>query len=180
MLKWKSIPPLVRIPFLYGLLGGVLCLGLVIALYYGKKHPLLIPPFFDIRVFVSAILIYFALREVRDYFFEGILFFWQGLGGCLAFFASLSLVTVPGIYFFGKKVDGFVTLYVEQGLEQLKSYSPDTIKQFGQVQYNTLLSTFPSTTIEILTQQYLKQTLIIAIFLSIVLSIILRRQPKPL
>src|SRR5258708_3429199 len=77
--SWNRIPPLVRVPLRYGLIGGVLGFVLLIILYYIDRHPFLIPVFFDFRVALFAVFLFFTLKELRDYFFGGLLFFWQGM-----------------------------------------------------------------------------------------------------
>ena len=180
MLKWKSMPPLVRIPLIYGLIGGVICVVLLISFYYFGKHPLLIPPFFDVRIFVIAILSFFALKEVRDYFFGGIIFLWQGMGGCLVFLGGLALVTSIGIWIFGTAVPGFVELYVAQGIAQIKSLPAESVNQIGKQAVEEVLKTLPTTTLGDLIGKYASQTFAIGFFITIIISVILRRQPKPI
>jgi hypothetical protein len=180
MLKWKSIPPLARIPLVYGLLGGVVCLVFIISFYYFGKHPLLIPPFFDVRILVTAILTFFALKEVRDYFFGGIIFFWQGMGGCLVFLGALATITSLGIALFGTLEPGFIKLYVDQGIAQIKSLPPESVNQIGAPAVEEVLKTLPNTTLGDLIAKYASQTFAIGFFITIIISVILRRQPKPL
>jgi hypothetical protein len=180
MLNWKSIPPLVRIPLTYGLIGGLVCVILLISFYYFGKHPLLIPPFFDVRIFVIAILTFFALKEVRDYFFGGIIFFWQGMGGSLVFLGALALTTSIGIWAFGSMEPGFIKLYVEQGMAQINRLPPESVNQIGAQAVEEVLKTLPNTTLGDLIAKYASQTFTIGFFITIIISVILRRQPKPL
>lgn len=180
MLNWKSIPPLVRIPLAYGLLGGLLSVGFVIMFYYFGKHPFLIPPFFDSRILVIAILTFFALKEVRDYFLGGILFFWQAMAGCLVFLGGMMAVGFIGIYVFGTFQAGFVTKYIEQGMAQIRAIPPESVKQIGQQAVDEVLKTLPTTTLTDMTLKYTSQTIAIGFFVTIIISVILRRQPKPL
>jgi Protein of unknown function (DUF4199) len=180
MLKWKSIPPLARIPLAYGALAGLLSVGFIIMFYYFGKHPFLIPPFFDSRILVIAILTFFALKEVRDYFLGGILFFWQGMGGCLVFLGAMALVDWAGIAIFGALELGFVTAYIEQGIAQIKSIPAESIAQIGQQAVDEVLKTLPTTTLTDMSLKYTSQTFAIGFFITIIVSVILRRQPKPL
>lgn len=175
---WKRIPPLVRIPMVYGGLGGVICAAFIATFYYFGKHPLLILPFFDVRIFVIAILTFFALKEVRDYFFGGILFFWQGMGGCLIFLAGMAAVSGLGMGIFGSFEPDFIKLYVDQGIAQIKSLPPESVKQIGQLAVDEVLNTLPKTTLADLIQKYTGQTFGIGFFITIIVSVILRRQPK--
>jgi hypothetical protein len=177
---WQRIPPLVRVPLLYGLLGGLVCIGFIILFYYMGKHPLLIPPFFDVRVLIIAILLFFAIKEVRDYFFGGIIFLWQGMGGCLVFLASLAATSALGMALFGALEPGFVKLYIDQGIQQIKNIPATSIEQIGKQAVEEVLKTLPTTTLGDLIQKYTGQTFAIGFFITIIISVILRRQPKPL
>ena len=178
MLNWKSIPPLVRIPLKYGILGGALSLSFAISFYYFGKHPFLIPPFFDIRVILIAIFLFFSLREVRDYFFGGLLYLWQGMAGSLVFLSCMALLGFIGILIFGTLQPDFVNAYIAQGLAQIKSIPPDSIKQIGQQAVDEVLKTLPTTTLSQMAIKYTSQTFAIGFFITIIISVILRRQPK--
>jgi hypothetical protein len=180
MLSWKSIPPLVRIPLAYGGLSGALSLLFIISFFYFGKHPFYISPFFDGRVLLMAVLLFFALREVRDYFFEGILYLWQGMGGCLVFLGGMMLVDAIGIAIFSTTQSEFIQLYIDQGLAQIKTFSPEAIKQIGQPAVEELQKSLPNTTVSDMVRLYTVQTLILGIFVTIIISVISRRQPKTL
>jgi len=179
MFNWNRIPPLVRIPLKYGILSGLLSVTFLILFYFAGKHPLLIPPYFDSRILVMAILLFFALREVRDYFFGGILFFWQGMAGCLVFLASMALLGWIGIIVFSAIEPGFVSLYIEQGLSQIKRIPPEIIKQIGQEAVDEELQLLPNMTAALLAKKFTGQTFILGFFITIIISVISRRQPKP-
>jgi hypothetical protein len=178
MFKMNRIPPLVRIPFKYGILGGSLSVVFVISFYYFGKHPFLIPPFFDIRVLLIAIFLFFALREVREYFFEGILYFWQGMAGCLVYLFTMASLGLVGVLSFGSLVPNFRDMYVAQGIAQLSNLPPESIKQIGQAAYDEVLATLPLTTLNQMAIKYTSQTFAIGFFITIIISVILRRQPK--
>ena len=178
MFNWESIPPLVRVPLKYGLLGGLLSVAFFISFYYFGKHPFLIPPFFDIRILLIAIFLFFALKEMRDSFFDGVLYFWQGMAGCLIYIITMALFGLAGVFAFGTFDPGFRTLYVDQGIAQIKSIPPESIAQIGEQAVNEVLNTLPSTTLSQLAFKYTGQTFTIGFFLTIIISVILRRQPK--
>lgn len=178
MLSWNSIPPLVRIPLKYGILGGVLSVAFFISFYYFGKHPFLIPPFLDIRVLLIAILLFFALREVREFFFQGILYFWQGMAGCLVYLVTMAAIGHLGILGFGNFDPNFRDMFVQQGMAQIKSLPPDSIAQIGKQAVDEVLATLPTTTLSQMAFKYTGQTFSIGFFITIIISVILRRQPK--
>jgi hypothetical protein len=170
----------VRIPLQYGALGGLLSVTFVISFYFFGKHPFLIPPFFDIRVLLIAIFLFFALREVREYFFQGILYFWQAMAGCLVYLATMAIIGLTGVITFGTIEPNFKTLYVEQGIAQLQSLPPESIEQIGKQAYDEVLTSLPTTTLNQMALKYTGQTFAIGFFITIIISVILRRQPKTL
>lgn len=168
-----------RIPLTYGLLGGLLNVVFLILFYYLGKHPLLIPPYFDSRIFLIAILLFFALKEVRDYFFGGILYLWQGMLGCLVFLGGMILMGWIGIIVFNAYEPGFVTLYIDQGVAQLKGIPAEIVNQIGQQAVDEELKMLPEMTALKMAKKFTGQTLILGFFITIIISVISRRQPKP-
>src|SRR5258708_39244845 len=72
---------LFKIPFRYGLIGGVLGCIVIASLYYMGRHPFLLPLIFDFRIVIFSVFIFLCLKEVRGYHQQGNLFFWQGMIG---------------------------------------------------------------------------------------------------
>ncbi|MEI9918598.1 MAG: DUF4199 domain-containing protein [Bacteroidota bacterium] len=175
----NRIPPLVRVPLRFGAIGGVLGFVLVIILYYIGRHPLLVAvPIFDFRVAVFGIFIYFILRELRDYHLGGLLFFWQGFIACGIFVILYNVITCLLIWIFTKNVNGFVVEYINLATNQLKTYPPEAIKQLGVENYEQSLIQLKSVTGEDLAGLYFRNGTIIGLFVSVILSVILRRQPQ--
>lgn len=174
----NRIPPLVRVPLRFGLIGGVLGFILVIILYYIGRHPLLVIFLFDFRVALFGIFMYFTLKELRDYHYNGILYFWQGMGACGIFVITFGLVASLLIWIFAINVPAFVAEYVELATNQLKTYPPETIKQIGKEFYEQGIAAVKATTPYDLAKLYFRNGILIGFFISIILSVILRRQPQ--
>lgn len=173
----NRIPPLVRVPLRYGLIGGVLGFVLVIILYYIGRHPFLIIPVFDFRVALFGVFMYFILKELRDYYFNGMLFFWQGIAAAGLFVITFSVVASLLIWVFAKNVPQFVIQYVELVTNQLKTYPQETIDQIGRQVYDESLEQVKSTSAFGLARLYFRQGVFIGFFVGIIISVILRRQP---
>ena len=67
----------------YGAIGAVLCMVFLISLYNMGRNPFLINPFLDPRIPVYVVMLLFMLKEVRDFYFQGTLYFWQGMIGAM-------------------------------------------------------------------------------------------------
>lgn len=170
--------PLVHVCFRYGAIAGFLCALTVISLYYMGKHPFLITPFFDFRVPAFSLLLFFSLREVRDYFYEGRLTFFDGLGGSIIFLMTAAFVSDLVIFIFGSLQPDFVVEYVRQLGEQIRNIPPESIDQVGKATIENSLKELPFITLTYLVGLYAWQTFQIGFFISVIISVILRRQPK--
>lgn len=173
----NGVPVLIRVPARYGLIAGVLGFALIVVLYYIDRHPFLIPVFFDFRVALFGIFTFFVLKELRDYHFGGLLFFWQGLAACGSFVITFAVIASLLIWIFGLNVPGFVIQYVELATNQLKTFPQETIDQIGRDVYERNLAQLPGTKAFDLAALYFVQCFGIGLFISIIISVILRRQP---
>src|SRR5687768_6104734 len=135
---------LVQVALKYGVIAGVLGAILVLGLYYIGRHPFLIPVFFDFRIILFAVFIFFALKEFRDYYQAGILYFWQGLIVSFIFVASFALIAATGIFVFIQLKPEFLSSYIDLSLSQLKALPEDIIARIGKDVYQRNLEILPS------------------------------------
>ena len=171
--------PLAQVPVKYGALAGLLGAALMVGLYYMGRHPFLIPVFYDFRVFLFAVFIFFSLKELRDFFFAGILLFWEGLIASFLFVATYAVTSSVILWIFGAVVKSFVKDYIDLSVQQIKTLPPDVIERIGKDVYDRNLEMLPATNAFDLAALYFAQCFLIGTFISIILSVILRRQPKP-
>lgn len=172
------IPVLVRSPLRFGFIAGVLGFGLVVVLYFIGTHPFLIPVFMDFRIALLAVFLVFSLKELRDYYFKGVLYFWQGMIASFILTAVFAFIASGLIVAFGTFVPQFVTSYVDQFLASAKDFPPEVIERIGKETFEKNLATLPSTTAFDLALLYFWQCFVIGFFISIIISVILRRQPQ--
>lgn len=169
---------LMRIALRYGLIGGVIAFVLVIVMFYLGRHPLVVSPYLDFRILLFGIFVFFALKEFRDYDQEGVLYFAQAmLGGFMVIFVVTVTASVL-IWIFGLFESDFVSQYIEQVTAYVKAFSQEDIDRLGKDAYERNLMALPSTNISKLAFTYFVQGLVIGFFVNIVLSVIVRRQPK--
>jgi hypothetical protein len=178
MAEGKKMNPLVMVSLRWGIISGVLSLLSVTTFFYLGKHPFWIFPLFDIRIIFMAIFLFFALKEIRDFHQEGILFFWQGLMASTVFLVIMALISFLGILILGTADPEFVSGYIQAGLEQIKNLSPDAEKQIGAPAIEEMRKILPATTVGWMANRYALQTFVFGAFISIIISIIIRRQPK--
>jgi hypothetical protein len=169
--------PLLAFGVRYGAIAGLLTITLFIATYYIGGHPFMIAPFMDFRVLLYGVFIFFGLREYRVHQ-EGVLYFWQGMIG------SFILVMVAGtiasllLAIFCSFEPGFISSYVAEMTEYLKGFAAEDIERIGKEVYARNLEQLPSTNGKQLAGLYFMQSVTIGFFVSIILSVILRKQPK--
>lgn len=174
-----NFSPLLKVVARYGLMAGIMGFGLLLGLYYLGRHPFLIEIFFDFRIFMLGIFIFFSLKEFREDHQDGILYFWQGMIGSFVLTAIFSAVAAFLIYIFGSWNTGFVQTYIVQLTERLSQLPAETIEQIGKEEVDRNLNAIQATTIGDMATTYFVQSFIISFFISIILSVVLRRQPKP-
>jgi hypothetical protein len=171
--------PIVKVPMKYGAIAGVLGAVLVIGLFYLGKHPFLIEIYLDFRIFIFGIFIFFVLRELRDFVYGGILYFWQGIIASFLFTLFFALLASSLIGLFGLMEPSFVTEFIRQSTEKLALVKEELIERLGKEAFDSNLRNLPATNAWDLAIHYYIQSFVIGTFIGILLSVILRRQPKP-
>ncbi len=172
------IKRLLKISLRYASVAGVLGFILLVAMYYIGRHPMVVSPFLDFRILLFGIFIFFTLKEFRDVEQQGVLYFSQAMIGGFAVILIMTTITSVMLLIFGTLESDFVTGYILQVTDYVKSFSKEDIERVGKEIYERNLLTLPTTNISVLTITYFAHGLLIGFFVNIILSVILRRQPK--
>ncbi len=171
--------PLVSIGIQWGALAGALTVVLVIATYYiGARHPLMISPFMDFRILLSGVCIFFSLREFREGHQQGTLYFWQGMAGSFIMVVVAGTIASFLLLIFCSLESTFIPSYVKAMTEYLKTFPAEDIERIGKEVYASNLEQLPATNAKQIASLYFTQSLAIGLFVSMILSVILRKQPK--
>jgi len=171
--------PLFRVPLRYGLVGGVIGSIVIAVLYFMDRHPFLLPVVFDFRIILFGVFIFFSLKELRDYYLQGVLFFWQGMVGSYVFIATSALIGSIFTWGFARWNGNFLPSYIGKLQAQIISYKEEIITSAGADVYNQQLAQLPLTSPLDLAGDYFLKSMIIGLFLAIIITVILRKQPKP-
>lgn len=174
----KKPSPLFTIAVRYGAIAAVLSIALNIAMFYMNRHPVMIAPFLDFRVFLYAIFIFFSLKEYRDFHNEGALHFFQGMFGSFVLVATAGVLGSILYRVFGALETNFIPEYIRLMTEYLKSAPEDEVARVGKETIERNLQALPSTNMGQIATLYLVQSFGIGLFVSIIMSVILRKQPK--
>ena len=175
----KKPPVLVTIGVRYGAIAAVLSIALNISMFYMNRHPVMIPPYLDFRVFLYGIFIFFSLKEYRDFHNEGALHFFQGMFGSFVFVGTAGVLGSLLYRIFELFETNFIPEYIRLMTEYLKSAQENEVSGIGgKEEIDRNLSLLPSTNMGQIATLYLVQCFGIGFFLSIIMSVILRKQPK--
>src|SRR5258708_28161029 len=137
--------PLIKIPFRYGLVGGVVGCIATAVLYFIGSHPFLLPVIFDFLIIIFAVFIFFSLKELRDYYQQGVLFFWQGVVGSYVFIITSALIGSGFTWCFAKWNAGFLPSYIEKLQQHMAGYKKKIITRIGEDAYTQQQPKLPLT-----------------------------------
>lgn len=170
--------PLVRIAARNGAIAAILGSVMLITLFFiSDVHPLLINPIFDMRLFLFGVFIFFTLKEFKDRFTEGILYFWQGMIGSYVFLAVFASLMGVMILVFSQLYPEFVVSYTEQSVALLRQ-NTDFVEKIGKEQFERNFSNAAPTNGFRLGFIYFLVSFAMGFFISVIVSIIARKQPK--
>jgi Protein of unknown function (DUF4199) len=175
---FSRLSPITAVPLRNGSIAGLLGFLLLIALYFMGKHPFLFMIFFDFRIMLFAVFMTLTLKEIRDSHQEGIIFFWQGMIANLVFTALFAVITSTLIWLLCILYDPFLSNYIVTALAQMKDLPAEVITRIGKNAHESNLTALAATNGYTLAKHYFWQSFVISFFISIIISVILRRQPK--
>lgn len=170
--------PLFLLAIRYGAIAAVLSSMLLVAMFYMGNHPLMIAPFFDFRILLYGIFIFFFLKEFREDYQEGALYFSQGMVGSFVFIMVGGVISSLLVMLFCELEKDFIASYVKAMTEYLNTFSEEDINRIGKEVFERNVQDLPATNAKQIAGKYFIQSLLIGFFVSIILSVILRKEPK--
>lgn len=175
---FERVPRLVFIAVRNGLLAGALGIVFLLVLYCMGRHPFLFPIYFDFRIIMLSVFVVMSLKELRDDHQQGLLSFGAAMMCAFLFTLFFAVLVMGFVWLFSVLNPAFVTDYINLMTTQLKSLDPAIIDQLGKDVYERNLSALPATNGGTLAFDYFIKSLMISFFVSLIISVILRRQPK--
>ena len=122
---------------------------------------------------------FFSMKEYRDVYNGGSLTFPQGMTVGLIAYAGMGLIVALSLTVFDLAIGGeFSTEYVNTTYQQLVENKEKFINAIGEEAYNNSLETTPNTTMVDLSSDYFLKTCALGILFTIIISVILRKQPN--
>ena len=174
----KINSPLVKVPVKYGAIASLVSLALLVMLFYTGKHPFLIPMYADFRIFLFGVFIFFSLKEYRDQHQQGILYFFQGMVGSYVFLLTFAFLSSLFTWLLTQVDASFVDEFIRLFIEQARTIPVEDIERVGKDNFERNLEEVSRTNGFGMAKLYFRQSLLIGFFISIIITIILRKQPK--
>jgi len=175
MLKTKN--PLFLVPFKYGLVGSLLNIVALMVLYYLGRHPLLLNPILDTRLPLYALFIFVGLKVFKEEHNEGIMHFWQGMTIGMILYILMAILSSTFIYTFSEiEATKFLSEYIKLATDQLVANKEMFIESIGEKTYIDTIAQLPQTRSIHLAADYLLKSIPIGLFLTIILSVLMRNK----
>ena len=175
---FERVPRLVFIAGRNGMLAAVLGIVFMLVLYYINRHPFLFPIYFDFRIVMLSVFVVMSLKELRDEHQHGLLSFGQAMICAFLYTLVFAILMMSFVWVFSQINPAFVADYIALATAQLKALDPTVVEQMGKDSIERNLETLPATNGSTLAFDYFIKTLVVSFFISAVISVILRRQPK--
>jgi hypothetical protein len=152
--------PLLTTGLKYGAAGGVIAIGLFLALWLMNENPLDSLRMFDF--ILIPLFVFFTLKEVRDYHYQGRLLYWQGMTAGFVCYISLAAVSAIFIYIFLSFADTALLIrHQQENLAVLMDDPQKWIEQVGQQAYTKALEEIKElTALDLALDDFLKKVLI--------------------
>ena len=175
MLKTKN--PLFLVPFKNGVAGSLLNILALLVLFYLGRHPLLLSPIFDTRLPLYALFIFVGFKVFKDEYNDGIMHFWQGMTLGMILYILMAILTSTFIFIFSEiEATKFLSEYIRIATGQLMANKEIFIESIGEKTYVDTIAQLPQTRSIHLATDYLLKSIPIGLFLTIILSILMRNK----
>ena len=175
----KKLDPIYSIPIKYGGMAFVLSIILFLILYYSGQNPLLIPAFLDFRILLFPIFLVFSLRDFKENHNGGFLHFWQGFSIGLMVILIIAILMSLFILILGSWIEtDFVSNFIQSSIDQINSAKEKITSAIGEEELTKVLEILPSTSLFDLALDYFLKSLPYGLFLTIIISLILRKKPN--
>jgi len=175
----KNLNPIYRISLKYGGIAATLSIILFLILYYSGQNPLLIPAFLDFRILLFPIFLVFSIRDFKENHNKGFLHFWQGFSVGILVICIIAIIMSLFILVFGSWTDpDFVENFIQSSIDQIESVKGKITAAIGEKELTKVLEILPSTTLFDLALDYFLKSLPYGLFLTIIISLILRKKPN--
>lgn len=169
---------MLKLALKYSVLCGIFLISAYHLSFYFGSNPLI-----DIRhllfdVFILGLFIFFAEKEFKIYQSEGILHFWQGMTiGFLVYTGATLIFFIGQFIYFNLNADAVIDYHIA-ATNFLENESAMYREEFGEEGYQNQLLEIQKVDAWSLVFSSSVKKLLAGFFITPVISIILRKQPK--
>ena len=168
--------PILKVPAKFGLIGGLLAAILFIVLYAVGQNPLLSTKKIPFGIILIPLLVFFSIKEFRDYFNGRELRFWQGV--VIGFVNYLIIALISSTFIFV-----FLNYYDQELLQELINFNilnfernkSGFIETFDQDTYDKVLADIRKTTVHHIALDDFTRKMLIGFISAFIISIFLRK-----
>lgn len=178
----NKLAPIFRVPLKYSLIGSLLAVILILVFYFSNRHPLLIPIFYDYRIFLFGVFIFFSAKEYKEYYNEGLLHFWEGVVIGVIIYITIGLLVSCFIILFSNLQPEFVQQYIDgtiRGLElnkdQLVGENAQSAIKITEEEYQNQIELLKQVPAHRLAWDFFIKSCIIGFFISFLMAVIMRK-----
>ena len=168
--------PLIGLPFRYAFIGVFLYGTLFLLLYFMDYNPLVVGRPWDFGFLLIPVLVFFSIKDFKTNYNAGELRFWQGMTCGFFTYFLLALGASLFIYLFLSFADQeLLNGYIHDRLQLLYNSKEQFIEQLGEDLYHEQVDKMSNTTAFIVALDDFWKKLVIGLFLTILISAILRK-----
>lgn len=168
--------PILKTGAKFGIIGGFLAAILFIILYVLDQNPLLTTKKIPFGIILLPLLVFFSIKEFRDYFNGGELRFWQGL--VTGFVNYLIIALISSVFIFV-----FLSYYDQELLQELINFNilnfernkAGFIETFDEDTYEKVLADIRKTTVYHIALDDFARKMLIGFIATFIISIFLRK-----
>ncbi len=165
---------LISVPLKYGIIGGGFLVVLFLAFYFLDMDPLTNVKVVD--AIVICIFTFFALKEFRDRYNQRQLHFWQGMTVGMINYLCIALISAVFILVMTSVIDtNMVADYIAGRVALLTENKENLIETMNKEAFQkAIMGVKETTSFDLALDDFLKKS-IIGLFLTIIISVILRK-----
>ena len=168
--------PILKVSSKFGLIGGLLAVILFIILYSLDQNPLLSTKKIPFGIILIPLLVYFSVKEFRDYHNGGELRFWQALVTGFVNYLIIALISAAFIL-------AFLSYYDYEILQELINFNVLNFEQnkagfietFDEATYDKVLADIRKTTAYHIALDDFARKMLIGFISTFIISIFLRK-----
>lgn len=179
--QWKLLdrkPMIFKSTYKYALLAGVFMVVIYHLSFWLGVNPQIDLGHLLFDLLLIGLFVFFAAKDFKTYKNGGVLHFWQGMTiGFIIYILGSVVFFGAQIFYYTFDVDAVIN-YQEAATKFLEERSDLFIEKFGEEAYNVQLAEIGKVTKWDLIKESTYKKLIAGIFITPVISIILRKQPK--